>query len=102
MKKLILAAVLSTAFAAGALAEDNRDQAFGKHDMGPSPDSSMNRPDSATGTVDEGRFINRGPGTTIGSAPMGTAREFNRGERRDRMLPERAAPDATEDTPADR
>jgi hypothetical protein len=102
MKKLILAAVLSTVFAAGALAEDNRDQAFGKHDMGPSPDSSMNRPNSATGTVDEGRFVNRAPGTTIGAAPMGTEREINRGERRDRMLPERAAPDATEDAPAGR
>jgi hypothetical protein len=43
MKKLILAAILSTVFAAGALAEDNRDQAYGKHDMGASPDSSMNR-----------------------------------------------------------
>jgi hypothetical protein len=99
MKKLILAAVLSTVFAAGALAEDNRDQAYGKHDMGASPDSNMNRPNSAT---DEGRFINRAPGTTIGTAPMGTEREINRGERRDRMLPERAAPDATEDAPAGR
>jgi hypothetical protein len=95
MKKLILAAALSCVFAAGgALAEDNRDQAYGKHDMGASPDSSMNRPNSAT---DEGRFINRAPGTTIGNAPMGT-----RGERRDQMLPERAAPDATEDAPAGR
>jgi hypothetical protein len=50
MKKLVLAAVLSSLFAAGALAEDNRDQAYGKHDMGASPDSSMNRPNSATGT----------------------------------------------------
>jgi hypothetical protein len=49
MKKLLLAAALSTVFAAGALAEDNRDQAFGKHDMGPSTDS-MNKPNSATGT----------------------------------------------------
>jgi hypothetical protein len=99
MKKLTLAAILSTVFAAGALAEDNRDQAYGKHDMGASPDSSMNRPNSAT---DEGRFINRAPGTTIGTAPMGTEREINRGERRGQMLPERAAPDATEDAPAGR
>jgi hypothetical protein len=102
MKKLIWAAVLSTVFATGAFAEDDRDQAFGKHDMGPSPDSGVNRPNSATGTADEGRFINRAPGTTIGSAPMGAEREINRGERRDRTLPERAAPDATEDAPAGR
>jgi hypothetical protein len=100
MKKLILVAALVSVFAASALAEDDSDQAFGKHDMGPSPDSSMNRPNSATGTVDEGRFINRAPGTTIGSAPMGAEREINRSERRERMLPERAAPDATEDAPA--
>ena len=49
MKKLLLAVALSTVFAAGALAEDNRDQAFGKHDMGPSTDS-MNKPNSATVT----------------------------------------------------
>jgi hypothetical protein len=35
MKKLFLAAAFTAVFAAGALAEDNRDQAFGKHDMGP-------------------------------------------------------------------
>jgi hypothetical protein len=52
------------------------------------------------GTVDEGRLINRTPGTTIGSAPIGREQEINRGERRDRMLPERAAPDAEEDAPA--
>jgi hypothetical protein len=46
------------------------------------------------------RLINRAPGTTIGSAAMGREREIDRGERRDRMLPERAAPDATEDAPA--
>jgi hypothetical protein len=50
MKKLLLAAALSTLFAAGAFAEDSRDQAYGKHDMGASPDSSVNRPNSATGT----------------------------------------------------
>jgi hypothetical protein len=50
MKRLFLAAALSTLFAAGAFAEDSRDQAYGKHDMGASPDSSMNRPNSATGT----------------------------------------------------
>jgi hypothetical protein len=50
MKKLLLATALSTLFAAGALAEDNRDQAYGKHDMGASPDSSTNKPNSATGT----------------------------------------------------
>jgi hypothetical protein len=49
MKKLLLAAAFSMVFTAGALAEDNRDQAFGKHDMGPSNDS-MNKPNSATGT----------------------------------------------------
>lgn len=102
MKKLILAAVLSTVFAAGALAEDNRDQAFGKHDMGPSPNSNMNRPNSATGTVDEGRISNRAPGTTIGTTQMGREQEINRDERRDRMLPERVAPDATENAPAGR
>ena len=41
MKKLLLAAALATVFVASALAEDSRDQAYGKHDMGPSPDSSM-------------------------------------------------------------
>ena len=52
MKKLILAAALSCVFfASGALAEDDRDQAYGKHDMGPSPDSSMSKTNSAsTGT----------------------------------------------------
>jgi hypothetical protein len=50
MKKLFLAAALSTLFAAGAFAEDSRDQAYGKHDMGASPDSSMTRPNSASGT----------------------------------------------------
>jgi hypothetical protein len=50
MKMLFLVAAISTLFAAGALAEDNRDQAYGKHDMGPSPDSSMTKPNSATGT----------------------------------------------------
>jgi hypothetical protein len=100
MKKLILAAALSCVFvASGAVAEDDRDQAFGKHDMGSTPDNSTNRPNSA---ADEGRFINRAPGSTIGTAPMGTEREIDRGERRDRMLPERASPDATEDAPAGR
>jgi hypothetical protein len=49
MKKFLFAAAISAVFAGGALAEDNRDQAFGKHDMGPSADS-MNKPNSATGT----------------------------------------------------
>lgn len=48
MKKIFLAAAFSTVCAFGALAEDNRDQAFGKHDMGPST-NSMNKPNSATG-----------------------------------------------------
>ena len=51
MKKIVLAAAFSTLFALGALAEDNRDQAFGKHDMGPSTDN-MNKPNSATDTQD--------------------------------------------------
>jgi opacity protein-like surface antigen len=51
MKKLLLAAAFATVFAASALAEDSRDQAYGKHDMGPSPDSSMSKTNSAsTGT----------------------------------------------------
>ena len=49
MKKIFLAAAFSTLFALSALAEDNRDQAFGKHDMGPSTDN-MNKPNSATAT----------------------------------------------------
>ena len=49
MKKILLAAALATVFAFGAFAEDNRDQAFGKHDMGPSTES-MNKPNSASGT----------------------------------------------------
>jgi hypothetical protein len=49
MKTILLVATFSTVFALGALAEDNRDQAFGKHDMGPST-NSMNKPNSATGT----------------------------------------------------
>ena len=51
MKKLILAVALSTFVAGGALAEDNRDQAFGKHDMGPSPDSNMDRNATPTSTT---------------------------------------------------
>jgi hypothetical protein len=50
MKKLVLAAALTALFVTGAVAADDRDQAFGKHDMGASPDSNMNRPNSATGT----------------------------------------------------
>ena len=51
MKKLLLAAALSTVFVVSAFAEDTRDQAYGKHDMGPSPDSSMSKTNSAsTGT----------------------------------------------------
>jgi hypothetical protein len=48
------------------------------------------------GTVDHGRLINRSPGTTIGSAPMGTEEEINRGTKGNRMLPQRTAPDADE------
>jgi hypothetical protein len=52
MKKLFLAAAFTAVFAAGALAEDNRDQAFGKHDMGPGHgNNTMNRPNSASGTT---------------------------------------------------
>jgi hypothetical protein len=50
MKKLLLVSAIFSVLAGSALAEDNRDQAFGKHDMGPSPDSSMNKSNSATGT----------------------------------------------------
>lgn len=49
MKKIFLVVAFSTLSGLGALAEDNRDQAFGKHDMGPSTDS-MNKPNSAPGT----------------------------------------------------
>jgi hypothetical protein len=52
MKKLLLAAALSCLFAATASAQtsDNtRDQAYGKHDMGPST-PSMDKPNSATAT----------------------------------------------------
>jgi hypothetical protein len=48
MKKLLLAAALSMVFVTSALAEDTRDQAYGKHDMGASPDSSMSKPNSAS------------------------------------------------------
>jgi hypothetical protein len=52
MKKLFLVAAFTAVFAAGALAEDNRDQAFGKHDMGPGHgNNTMNRPNSASGTT---------------------------------------------------
>jgi hypothetical protein len=52
MKKFFLAAAFTAVFAAGALAEDNRDQAFGKHDMGPGHgNNTMNRPHSASGTT---------------------------------------------------
>jgi hypothetical protein len=64
--------------------------------------TAVNSQGVGVGTVEEGRLINRTPGTTTGSAPMGTGREINRGERRDRMTPQRAAPDATEDGPAGR
>ena len=51
MRKLILAVALSTLVAGGAFAEDNRDQAFGKHDMGQSPDGNMDRNTTPTGTT---------------------------------------------------
>ena len=51
MRELILAVALSTLVAGGALAEDNRDQAFGKHDMGPSPDGNMDRNTTPTGST---------------------------------------------------
>jgi hypothetical protein len=50
MKRLLLAIALSTLVSAGAFAEDNRDQAFGKHDMGPSPDSNRDRNNTTSGT----------------------------------------------------
>jgi amino acid transporter len=47
------------------------------------------------------REINRERGMTTGSAmSIGTAGQINRGMRRDRMLPERFAPDAEEAAPA--
>ena len=52
MKKLLIAAALSTVFAAAATAqnsENTRDTAYGKHDMGPST-PSMDKPNSATAT----------------------------------------------------
>jgi outer membrane murein-binding lipoprotein Lpp len=49
MKTFLFAVVFSTILAAGAIAEDNRDQAFGKHDMGPSTDS-MHKSTTAAGT----------------------------------------------------
>ena len=52
MKQLLLAVSISTLFAASfataAFAEDDRDQAAGKHDMGPSPNSGANDFHSAT------------------------------------------------------
>jgi hypothetical protein len=50
MKTLLLAAALSMLVATAVFAEDDRDQAYGKHDMGASPDTSTNRPNSATAT----------------------------------------------------
>jgi hypothetical protein len=50
MKKFLLAMALSAVVAGPALAEDTRDQAYGKHDMGPSTES-MSKPNSATGTT---------------------------------------------------
>lgn len=50
MKRLFLAVALTTLIAGGALAEDNRDQAFGKHDMGASPDGNMDRNTTTNGT----------------------------------------------------
>ena len=52
MKKLLLAAALSSLVAATATAqnsENTRDTAYGKHDMGPST-PSMDKPNSATAT----------------------------------------------------
>ena len=43
-KKFILATVLSTVFAVGALAEDNRGHAFGKDDMGAKCPQRITRP----------------------------------------------------------
>ena len=51
MRRIVLAIALSTLVAGGALAEDNRDQAFGKHDMGPSPDGNMDRNTTPTGST---------------------------------------------------
>lgn len=50
MKKVMLALALSTLAATCALAEDNRDQAFGKHDMGPSPDWNLDRNNTGSAT----------------------------------------------------
>ena len=52
MKKLLLAAAMSSLFAAtatGQTSDNTRDQAYGKHDMGPST-PSMDKPNSATTT----------------------------------------------------
>jgi hypothetical protein len=50
MKKVLLGLALSMLAATCALAQDNRDQAFGKHDMGPSPDWNMDRNNTGSGT----------------------------------------------------
>jgi hypothetical protein len=59
--------------------------------------ASLNRgPDLQTGES-RSETINRSSGTTVGSAPM--ERE---GMRRDRMVPERVAPNAVDEAPAGR
>jgi hypothetical protein len=74
MKKIILAVALSTFVAGGALAEDNRDQAFGKHDMGPSPDSNMDRNTTPTGST-------RGMATTLRATERSTIRHSKKADR---------------------
>lgn len=61
MRRIVLAVALTTLVAGGALAEDNRDQAFGKHDMGPSPDSNIDRNTTPTGST-QGMATSRSTG----------------------------------------
>ena len=73
MKKLLIAAALSTAFAAVATAQnadDTRDPPLGKRDMGPST-PSINKPNSATTTQ----------GMASGRAGMRTTKRSKRLDR---------------------
>jgi len=73
MKKFLLLAVLSTFAASTAFAEDSRDQAYGKHDMGSSPAGNMDRNTEPTGGMQSM--------TTTRSTARGVARHSKKMKR---------------------
>lgn len=85
------------ALAAGALSGLDTIATAQTPAVGDAPAATVGQ-DAATA---QHREVNRERGITTGNATsMGTAGQINRGMRRDRMLPERSAPDAEEAAPA--